>query len=51
MGQMRCKQCGNTWSVSTKKSEAVISSNHAYLHPGHRTVTAWTQLQAEAKAS
>lgn len=42
MGKMQCKQCGNTWSVSTKSAETVISSNHAYLHAGHKVSTVWT---------
>ncbi len=50
MGQMRCRTCGGTWSVSTKSAEAVITDNHAYLNPGHRVATVWSERREEAAA-
>ncbi|WP_323961638.1 hypothetical protein [Arthrobacter sp. JZ12] len=41
MGNIRCKTCRQTWSVSSEKTETVIAENHAYLNPGHRTITVW----------
>lgn len=46
MGNIRCRTCRQTWTASTEKTEKVITDNHSYLNPGHRTVTVW-----EAKAS
>lgn len=46
MGNIRCRTCKQTWAASTEKTEKVIADNHAYLNPGHRTVSVW-----EAKAS
>ncbi len=45
MGTIKCKTCPNTWTVSTPRTETVITSNHIYLHPGHRTVTVWEKAK------
>lgn len=47
MGTIRCKECPKTWTVSTSKAETVIMQNHAFLNPGHKTVTVWTKPLGE----
>lgn len=51
MGTIKCKSCPGTWTVSTPKTKTVIARNHAYLHPGHRTVTVWEKPREDSKAS
>ena len=51
MGTIKCKKCPSTWTASTPKTETVIAQNHAYLHPGHRTVTVWEKPHEDSKAS
>lgn len=47
---MRCRQCQRTWVVETLTAEAVISQNHTFLNPGHKTVTAWQPAEMHADA-
>lgn len=47
-GLMRCRQCRRTWVVESKTAETVTSRNHAFLNPGHQTVTVWKPAQQHA---
>lgn len=49
-GLMRCRQCQRTWVVETRTAETVISQNHTFLNPGHRTVTIWESAEQHAGA-
>lgn len=51
MGTIKCKTCPGTWTVSTTKTEKVISDNHSYLNPGHRVVTSWQKSEQDTHAA
>lgn len=49
-GMMRCRHCQRTWIVESKTAETVTSQNHAFLNPGHKTVTLWKPVGEPAQA-